>query len=256
MRSQRFVGAALVVFAGMGCELSSDVRPQVRPSLRVVDAGRAQDASVPRDADVTADAAPSDLDEVADAHPYVFRELSFGLIVVATRQTSVLRRDGDRASLRVTIERPPHAPGTKNLGGSEVEPTTWEVAQTETFVGTIRAEDKRTVFHLSSAAGKPLELSCAPGRLAIHRRGAQLVPHRYAPGQYHSECSETGVWRPSATQTIDVLKCGASDRDVDHFGRFGGTALLLAPMPGVESVFVNSDCVLQGGGYRRMGVAP
>lgn len=255
MRSQRFVVAALVAFAGTGCELSSDVRPQVRPNLRVVDAGAAQDATVPSDAEVPADGAPADLDEVADAHPYVFRELSFGLIVVATRQTSVLRRDGDRASLRVTIETPPHAPGRK-LGGSEVEPTTWEVAQTETFVGTVRAEGKRTVFHLRSATGKPLDLSCAPGRRAIHRRGAQLVPHRDAPGHYHAECTETGVWRPSATQTIDVLTCGASDRDADHFGQFGGTALLLAPMPGVESVFVNSDCLLQGGGYRRMASSP
>jgi hypothetical protein len=60
------------------------------------------------------------------------------------------------------------------------------------------------------------------------------------------------VWRPRATQTIDVLRCEASDRTLNDHGQFGSTTLQLAPLPGVESVFVNDDCVLQGGGYRRM----
>ncbi|MBC7977796.1 MAG: hypothetical protein H7138_22685, partial [Myxococcales bacterium] len=69
-----------------------------------------------------------------------------------------------------------------------------------------------------------------------------------------------GVWRPAATQTIDVLACTASDRagdinDVDHVGRFGSTAVVLASQPGVESVYINSDCLLQGGGYRRLDPA-
>jgi hypothetical protein len=59
---------------------------------------------------------------------------------------------------------------------------------------------------------------------------------------------------------VAVLTCAASDSSLDprqradralgHFGQFGGTAVELSPAPGVESLYVNDDCVLQGGGYR------
>ncbi len=204
------------------------------------------DAAVPADAPPDA-APPPDLDEVADAAPYVFREVSVGLIVSPRRDTSILRRAGDQASLRVIVET---AERPSNM--DSVWPETWTIARTTTFVGPSRRDGKRTKFHLTSAAGVVLDLSCSVVRQAIHRRGASFVPEPRVAGRYYAECTGTGVWRPAATRTVDVLACSASDRDLDHYGQFGATAIVLAPQPGVESVFINSDCLLQGGGYRRL----
>jgi hypothetical protein len=48
---------------------------------------------------------PSDLDELDDPHPSVFRDTRLGGMRHPSRETSILRRAGDRASLRVIIER-------------------------------------------------------------------------------------------------------------------------------------------------------
>jgi hypothetical protein len=220
------------------------VAPQVARAVPV-------DASVPADAPSDA-APPPDLDEVADAAPYVFREVSVGLIVTPTRQTLILRRVGDQASLRMIVES-----AERPAGVNTVWPEAWTVARTTTFVGQARRDGKRTRFHLTSAVGVVLDLACSGARQAIHRRDASFVTEPRVAGRYYAECTGRGVWRPAATQTVDVLACSASDRqgDIDHFGQFGGTAVVLALQPGVEAVYINSDCLLQGGGYRRLDPA-
>jgi hypothetical protein len=65
--------------------------PERRPVMkRVIDAG--------------VHAVASDLEEVPDPGPWIFRDTMVGITVYPRRETSILRRDEDRASLRVISE--------------------------------------------------------------------------------------------------------------------------------------------------------
>lgn len=238
---------AAVVLALPACEAVQGPQPSPAPGpgfspIRLpLDAGAIVHAAP--------DAAPPELAEVDDPKPWVFRKVSTGMIVTPRRWTSTLRRNGDRASFRGVVEGAPSDWGAGHA-------VAWSLIRSDTFVGTSHRDQQRTVFELASATGAQLRLTCRPDRLTVHRAGANLV----RTPNFRDECGDTGVWRPPATQTVNILTCVASDpsldpqqrheRDLGHWGQFGGTTVDLAPAPGVEALSVNDDCILQGGGYR------
>ena len=227
---------AAVVLALPACEVvqGSQPSPAPRPGFSPV--------RLPRDAgaitDAAPDAAPPELTEVDDPKPWVFRGISTGMIVYPRRETSTLRRNGDRASFHVVVEGAP-----SDL--SDGQAVGWSLIRSDTFVGTSHRDKQRTVFDLSSATGAQLRLTCQPDRLTVHRAGANL----FRNPNFHDECGNTGVWRPPATQTVNVLTCVASDPSLDpqqrheralgFWGQFFGTTVTLAPAPGVESLSIN-----------------
>jgi hypothetical protein len=197
-------------------------------------------------------AAPADPAEIADPAPYVYRNTFSGCAIYPSRYTFTLRRAGDRASLQVVVQKATHS-----WDDDCRRPSNWKTVSDVTYVGSARTDDKYTRLDLASAGGKPRKLSCRAYRPAIHGEGAELVRTPRVPGKHYSECSERGVWRPPATQRIDALACA------EHAGRLASIAdpaedlgasevLVLAPLPGVERIIINSDCLLQGSGYRRL----
>ena len=196
-------------------------------------------------------APPSDLREVADPRPLVFRHMRYGFIVDKMRKTSILRRAGNKASVRVIEEG--SAPGTSRYHEGPSPPKTWKVVSVETFVGTMRQDRKLTRFDLASAAGKRLKLACRDQRIDIHREGAELIN---TPNRPHSESADLGVWRPSAVQRIDILACAEKDEYFvpisEPAEQYERTLLMLGPLPGVELLSINNDDPLHGSGYRHL----
>jgi len=233
-------GLAAIGVALLACEAAPARPPSPVPAPGYTAVPPRVDAGA---VDAAPDAPPPELAELDDPAPWVFRELGLGMIVSPRRQTSILRRVGDRASLRVELDGAPMESGDT--------PAAWSPVHRETFVGTSHRDRERTVFELVSARGTRLTLTCRADRLAVHRAGANLVPDP----EFHDECGNRGVWRPRATRTVAVLSCAASDRDLDHYGQFGSTAMAFAPAPGVESLYINDDCIVQGGGYRLRSAA-
>lgn len=56
------------------------------------------------------------------------------------------------------------------------------------------------------------------------------------------ECGDTGAFSPATTEKVQVLLC--TDEDEVRYA--------FAEGPGVEWLYVNDDCVMQGGGFRRI----
>jgi hypothetical protein len=201
--------------------------------------------------EVIASPAPSDPKEVADPRPLIFRHMRYGFIINRMRTTSILRRAGNKASVRVIKEG--SAPGTSPYHAGPSPPRTWEVVSVETFVGTMRQDGKLTRFDLASAAGRRLKLACRNQRIDIHREGAELIN---TPNRPHDESADLGVWRPSAVQRIDVLACAEKDEYfvpvTESAEQYERTLLMLGPLPGVELLSINNDDPLQGSGYRHL----
>jgi hypothetical protein len=243
----------------MACQ--SRVSPErarvVAPPVEAPSAGSAEPARTepaktePEHEVIGPPAPPPDLEEVVDPRPLVFRHLRYGFIIDKMRRTSILRRTGNKASVRVIEEGPPRGTNPYHEGPSP--PTTWEVVSVETFVGTMRQDRKLTRFDLASRAGKQLKLACRTQRIDIHREGAYLIN---TPNRRHSEAADLGVWRPSAVRRIDVLACAEKDEYfvpfLDGAEQYERTLLMLGPLPGVELLSINNDDPLQGSGYRHI----
>jgi hypothetical protein len=201
-------------------------RPQIAPTA-------------PTDAGVE----PPELDEVDDPHPLLFREVKIGFVVARPlRETAILRRAGDLASLRVILEG--HASSRK----PRQYPDAWSVENTETFVGRMQRRGARTVMALHSAAGRSLTLTCQSRRLSIHRARAQIV----RKPNWGENCVDSGMWQPAATHTVDVQSCSFDRRDLEHLNGLYSTTWPLSASPGVELLEIASDCALEGSGYRTL----
>jgi hypothetical protein len=57
-----------------------------------------------------------------------------------------------------------------------------------------------------------------------------------------TECGNQGMWLPNKTKKVDALLCTHDPDDPNQIG--------LAAAPGIEWLYVNDDCVMQGGGWR------
>ncbi|MBA3502218.1 MAG: hypothetical protein M4D80_05375 [Myxococcota bacterium] len=178
------------------------------------------------DAAVDAAPAPPAPDaELAVAPPLVFRFYSTGLVPPATGprlETWTLRHVGERGM--VLVER--MAPD-----GEAFKP-----ASKTLYLGTASDDGKTLTLALAAGTDK-LALACKREKLAI--AAATAVRKRHAKGKY-KEC-DPGRWVPEKTKSVDVLQCKHPDFDAP---------MPFAAAPGVEYLYVNDDCQMQGGGYR------
>lgn len=190
---------------------------------------------------------PAAADEDAPAPPlpdgeYVFRTFSTGAIVARHQlATYRLRRTGTRATL--TIEKQ-----TAQARGMPGEITLWPPpAAPVSYSGT--AVQRGALLELSLARDTAsLRLHCRRVQEPVAAADAARTPSDVAGTE---GCGDEGTWSPPALTPVDALACmdagepGRPSHDTD--GR-----LVFAAPPGIEWLYVNDDCAMQGGGLRRI----
>lgn len=177
---------------------------------------------------------------LARAPAQIGRVFHTGLIVrQSTLTTWTLRRDGGQALLTID-EQVSATRMSEDLGP-------WSAPTTRTFLGAAKTERTKTTFTLSDGT-ETRTLVCSPS--AVSAAGATAVrrPGRRKPGQ--EECGDQGTWAPARRHLVNVLRCRDAAEDDTDDGESGDPDLRFARAPGIEFLYVNDDCSMQGGGWR------
>jgi hypothetical protein len=156
------------------------------------------------------------------AAPLAFRQLH--VIAGHARRTSFeLTFEGDRATLVETEARATDADGP------------WQTVSTRAYRGSRRGSE----LQLTADDMQPLALHCESRSIRVAAATATLVA---------TACGSAATWDPPArTVELDAFACtaaGQSEADTDDDDR-----LVFAPVPGIEWLEVDADCV-RGAGLR------
>jgi hypothetical protein len=172
--------------------------------------------------------APAPDPALAAAPTSIFRFHSTGLVPTKTGprlETWTLRALADRGM--VSVER--MTPG---------ENATWLPGTQSLYLGTATDDGKTLTLALAAGTDK-LSLTCTRDKLEVAAANAVRKPS----AKKKSECGDTGAWSPAKTKSLAVLSCKDARYDAP---------MIFGPAPGIEYLFVNDDCVMQGGGYRQI----
>jgi hypothetical protein len=188
----------------------------------------------------------------------VFRRFGTGL--VSPRQTlttyTMTWRQG-RASLTI-VDSELQQSGIA-IGSS---PPGWSDAASETLTGTAREDGASVSFDLKGPH-TTLVLRCAETKVSV--ANATAVRTR-SPGSMGGDCGDRGAWWPPTTTEVDALVCRDKateppepapvpmeeyEAENEALERVH-TQLTFGELPGIEYLWVNDDCVIQGGGLRRI----
>lgn len=173
----------------------------------------------------------------------IARRFQTGLISHdSTVETFTLQRVGDRALLTVESVRAEN-------DGDKIG--TWAKLSLVQYLGTATTVGDVTTIKVSN---RPLSQDFTCKKEKVDVAAATAVRGR-DPKWAGKECGDPGRWEPAATSKVEVLHCvptpAPSDDGpeepaaTDHLGFATGT--------GVEWLYVNDDCVIQGGGWRKVG---
>lgn len=232
----------------LACSGPSAAPPRVAtaPTLPVaIDAAPSDPAPPPPEPAAPAEPEPAPVApelpaEFAAVTPWVYRELQTGAI--RQRHTLAIYRLhqlGDRAVLLVEERE------AKSSDPFAERIDDFTTRSFKLYAGTVVTRGRRVTLALADGADK-LDLPCKRTILAVAGAGAFRAPSsRPARGE---ECGDRGSFRPAATKRVEVLSCLPFDKDDPDPDR--KEQLAFAPDPGIEFVFVNDDCDMQGGGYR------
>jgi hypothetical protein len=181
--------------------------------------------------------------EFAGVTPWVYRELQTGAITQRhTLAIYRLHRKGERAALLVE-EREATSPDPFAERIDNFTTTSFRLYQ-----GTVAMRGRAQTFTLADGAEK-LDLPCRLATIAVASASAFREPSARSADE---ECGDRGKFRPPGTRRVEVLSClpfAKDDPDPDRKEQ-----LAFAPEPGIEFLYVNDDCSMQGGGYR--AIAP
>jgi len=160
----------------------------------------------------------------------------------STVETFTLQRVGDDALLTVESVR------AENSGDKIGK---WSKLSLVQYLGTATTDGDVTTIKVSN---KPLsqDLTCKKEKVDVAAATAVRARDPKWAGQ---ECGDPGRWEPAATSKVEVLHCvptpAPSDDGPDEPA--ATDHLAFAPGAGVEWLYVNDDCVIQGGGWRKIG---
>jgi hypothetical protein len=189
----------------------------------------------------------------------VFREVTVGVILPrATASTYTLYRDGDRASVVVATQT--------GLDGARMGEgiVAWGNAESRTYSGSARESGGILELDLRDASDR-LDLVCTRKEEAVAAATAVRVRTDFEGG----DCGDPGAWSPGATSSVVVLACNRrpsapaeppppapTDPDEARWEqeiaaeRALRSQLSFGEGPGIEYLYVNDDCMIQGGGLR------
>jgi hypothetical protein len=189
----------------------------------------------------------------------VFRGVMAGAILGrATASTYTLYRDGDRASIVVATR-------TGSDGARMPEAIAgWGDAESRTYSGSARESGGTLELDLRDATDR-LDLVCTRKQESVAAATAVRVRTDSGGG----DCGDRGAWSPAATSSVVVLACNrrpaapsepppAAPTDPDEARWEQEIAaeealrsqLSFGEGPGIEYLYVNDDCIIQGGGLR------
>ena len=158
----------------------------------------------------------------------------------AVRTTFVL--DLDHATIDETDETL-----AKSVTVAEADTeTAWVTKAKHRYAGARRDAKDGVQLDLEAADAQPLHVMCTSKRIEVAAAKAVRVASPDRAADY--ECGDKGVWLPAGTAAVETLACIPAGQSVDTDD---DDELVFAPGPGLEWVFQNDDCVLQGGGFRR-----
>jgi len=189
----------------------------------------------------------------AGATSLVFREVMLGALPAKARRTTwTLIRAGSAVLLRVEDQS---ARGMRHLDRTSLPPEIWSTPERTEYRGTASAAAGRTTLTLqrSFGAGDPaaLVLRCAPRTIEVHPALVTLVEG----WKHDDDTMEPATWAPTRSERVPVLSCKEDgpprsfDDGLSFVAGRGATTRDPASV-GVEWAFVNSDMVIQQGGYR------
>jgi hypothetical protein len=189
--------------------------------------------------------------ELGTAPAAIFRRYYTGMIARPTLVTYTLRRHGTAALLTVETRDGERAipPGPRLLDRYTIG--AWTLASTVRYLGSTARDGALSLATLDGR--ETLQLTCKPHRVAVAR--ADAVRRKGVPPKGGCE-GEVGRFVPGASTRATVLYCfsapplDGTPGDSDWNGYQDDIHLALAPEPGIEWLYVNDDCDMQGGGFR------
>lgn len=170
----------------------------------------------------------------------------------ARRTTWTMIRAGSTVLLRVEDQT---ARGMRHLDRDSLRPESWSVPERTEYRGTASAAAGPTTLTLRRAfgAGDPaaLVLRCAPRTVDVHPAFVTLVEG----WKHQDDTMEPATWAPPRVERVPVLSCkedGPAHPFEDGLSFAAGhrETTKEAATVGIEWAFVNSDMVIQQGGYR------
>jgi hypothetical protein len=237
------LGVALVLL-GCGAEPGEPTvpasEPRAAPSSAPSAAPSIAPAPVTRTTASVAAPPPVIPEALSNAPRLVYRSFDTGVLNArSTLVTRTLQRFEDQALLTEL---------TQTSNSSTFKPVIgpFDAPKIRRYLGTATTTGKVTTFTLTDGDTK-LKLDCAMGDVKV----AAATAVRASSGK--GGCNgDRGHWVPAATKRVQALRCGIDETPPDPEypppDRFEEMAFT-AP-PGIEFLFVNDDCVMQGGGYR------
>lgn len=213
------------------------------PTVAVISDAPAIDAAT---VDATSiDAAPTELavpPALLAAPAWIGRRWTLGAGMVSNPHTTyTLQREGAQALLTIDVREPTAFDTT-----SYKEPTVWQTTSSQRYLGTFTEKAGVISLTLASAQGEHVEWECKPTRVQV---AAAKAVRGKTPGSVGCTGDE-GRWVPRATKPMSILACEKLPRDEFKTWDTDWNRVGLAPSPGVEWLFVNDHCIIQGGGWR------
>ena len=244
----RWIALAIAIAA---CEPDAKPGPSIAPSAPADARDTVADATKPALAPAPAPTTTTIPDALANAPAVIFRRYYTGMIAVPTVVTFTLRRH-DHAALLVVEKQSGKRivrPGANRRDDFVIG--NWTVVSTTRYLGTATDAGVLALTDLDKPA--TLQLTCKNRRMVV--AGPDAVRRPGVPPRGGCE-GETGRWVPAKTTRAELLYCYSAepasgapeDSDWNAYGDYMHVAF--APAPGVEWLYVNDDCIMQGGGFR------
>ena len=182
-------------------------------------------------------------EELVEAPKWVGRRLTTGMSTRDnTLETFTLQRLGERALLTVEAIHS-EAKDDGKFGA-------WDKLSFIQYLGTAKTEGDVITVKL---ANRPLSLewTCKMTKLDVAPATAVRGRDSRAKGK---ECGDTGAWQPAKTQKVEALPCTESTGSDDDTAAPADSKdnLAFTAAPGIEWLWVNDECVITGGGWRRV----
>lgn len=185
--------------------------------------------------------------EFLKAPKWVGRRLQTGMNSRdSSLETFTLQRVGDRALL--TVE----ALSADTTDDGKFAP--WKKLSFIQYLGTATTVGDVVTFKL---ANRPLSLEWTCKITKLDVAAATAVRGR-DPKWKGKDCGDPGRWEPAATQKVSALQCTQFYPSDDEQPPVVDSKdnLAFAPAPGIEWLWVNDECVIEGGGWRRVPAKP
>ena len=178
---------------------------------------------------------PPPIQALAAAPAWHARSLMTGQIRAVSELTfATLNRVDDRAMLTLEVQT-----AVTHLRDDALDPWTAK-AVSRRYTGAEVTAAGVTTFNLFDGTDH-LTLACKPTKVAV----AKATAVRKRDPKKESCTGDQGHWVPAPTMKANALVCGDPGDELAP-----GYAFTAPDAPAIEWVYVNDDCVMQGGGYR------